>query len=93
VSLSNFSHGGQQFNLLEAEKREKLEKLTQATDGLRNRFGFDSVQFGGSLRHEGRNSNEGWGLRQTKRRNQSEAEASLRKKPTGPPDEPGFDLD
>jgi DNA polymerase IV len=93
VSLSNFSHGGQQFNLLEAEKREKLEKLTQAADGLRNRFGFDSVQFGGSLRHEGRNTNEGWGLRQTKRKNQSEADAAPRKQNNEPLDEPDLDLD
>jgi len=28
----------------------KLEKLTRAADGLRNRFGFGSVQFGGSLK-------------------------------------------
>jgi DNA polymerase IV len=50
VSLSNFSHGGEQLDLLQAERREKLQKLTQATDRLRNRFGFSKVQFGGSLR-------------------------------------------
>jgi hypothetical protein len=43
-------HGGQQLDLLDAERREKLEKLTQATDRLRDRFGFGAVQFGGSLR-------------------------------------------
>jgi DNA polymerase-4 len=52
VALSGFSHGNEQLDLLESEKRGKLEKLAQATDGLRNRFGFDSVQFGGSLRSD-----------------------------------------
>ncbi len=50
TSLSGFTHGGEQLDLLQAEQREKLQKLTQATDQLRNRFGFDKVQFGGSLR-------------------------------------------
>jgi DNA polymerase IV len=50
VSLSNFSHGGEQLDLLQAERREKLQKVTQATDRLRDRFGFSKVQFGGSLR-------------------------------------------
>ncbi|MDQ1406540.1 MAG: polymerase [Acidobacteriaceae bacterium] len=50
VSLSNFSHGGEQLDLLQAERREKLQKLTQATDRLRDKFGFTKVQFGGSLR-------------------------------------------
>lgn len=52
VALGGFSHGSEQMDLLESEKRGKLEKLVQATDGLRNRFGFDSVQFGGSLRKD-----------------------------------------
>jgi DNA polymerase-4 len=52
VSLSNFSHGGEQLELLNAERRGKLEKLTQAADRLRDRFGFGAVQFGGSLRQE-----------------------------------------
>jgi DNA polymerase IV len=52
VALSGFSHGNEQLYLLDSEKRGKLEKLAQATDGLRNRFGFDSVQFGGSLRND-----------------------------------------
>src|ERR1700724_1719108 len=50
VSLSNFSHGGEQVDLLQVERREKLQKLTQATDRLRDRFGFSKVQFGASLR-------------------------------------------
>jgi DNA polymerase IV len=50
VSLSALTHGAEQLDLLSAERRAKLEKLTRATDLLRDRFGFDSVQFGGSLR-------------------------------------------
>jgi DNA polymerase-4 len=49
VSLGNLTHGGEQFDLLDAERRAKLEKLTAATDRLRDRFGFGTVQFGGSL--------------------------------------------
>ena len=52
VSLSNFSHGGEQLDLLQAERRDKLQKLTQATDRLRDKFGFSKVQFGGSLRRD-----------------------------------------
>jgi DNA polymerase-4 len=55
VSLSNFSHGGEQLDLLQAERREKLQKLTQATDRLRDKFGFTKVQFGGSLRRSDSN--------------------------------------
>jgi DNA polymerase IV len=50
VSLSGFTHGGEQLDLLHAEQREKLQKVTQATDRLRDRFGFNKVQFGSSLR-------------------------------------------
>jgi DNA polymerase-4 len=52
VGLSAFTHGGQQLDLLDAERREKLEKLTEAADRLRDRFGFNKVQFGGSLRRD-----------------------------------------
>ncbi|HXH66621.1 MAG TPA: DNA polymerase IV [Candidatus Limnocylindrales bacterium] len=52
VALSAFSHGAQQLDLLESGRREKLEKLTQAADKLRDKFGFTSVQFGGSLRRD-----------------------------------------
>ena len=52
VALSGFQHGEGQLDLLDAERREKLEKLTRATDKLRDRFGFGKVQFGGSL-HSG----------------------------------------
>jgi DNA polymerase-4 len=52
VSLGGLTHGVEQLDLLSAERRAKLEKLTRATDRLRDRFGFGSVQFGGSLRSE-----------------------------------------
>jgi len=49
VSLGGLTHGAQQLDLLSPERRSKLEKLTRAADNLRDRFGFDSVKFGGSL--------------------------------------------
>ena len=49
VALSSFSAGSGQLDLLEPERREKLERLARATDELRDRFGFSKVQFGGSL--------------------------------------------
>jgi DNA polymerase-4 len=49
VSLSGLTHGKVQLDLLEAERRARLEKLTSAADRLRDRFGFNKVQFGGSL--------------------------------------------
>ena len=54
VALSALSHGAEQLDLLEADRRDKLKKLTEATDRLRDKFGFGSVQFGGSLRRDGR---------------------------------------
>ncbi|HEV3220332.1 MAG TPA: DNA polymerase IV, partial [Candidatus Acidoferrales bacterium] len=50
VALSSFTHGGKQLDLLDAPRREKLERLAQATDALRDRFGFSKIQFGGSMR-------------------------------------------
>src|SRR5712672_4123414 len=52
VSLGGLTHGAKQLDLLPPERRAQLEKLTRATDHLRDRFGFGSVQFGGSLRAE-----------------------------------------
>ncbi|PYT92513.1 MAG: DNA polymerase IV [Acidobacteria bacterium] len=49
VSLNGLTHGNEQLDLLEKERREKLAKLTKAADRLRDRFGFGKVQFGGSL--------------------------------------------
>jgi DNA polymerase-4 len=52
VAFSGLTHGNQQLDLLDPERRLKLDKLTRAADTLRNRFGFDKVQFGGSLRRD-----------------------------------------
>jgi len=52
VSLSGLTHGGEQLDLLDAERRTKQEKLTSAADRLRDRFGFGKLQFGGSLRRD-----------------------------------------
>src|SRR5262249_14770126 len=52
TALSNLTHGGEQLDLLDAGRREKLEKLTRAADGLRDRFGFEKLQFGGSLKRD-----------------------------------------
>jgi len=49
VALSSFSAGSGQLDLLDPGRREKLERLARATDGLRDRFGFSKVQLGGSL--------------------------------------------
>jgi DNA polymerase-4 len=49
VALSNFTHGGEQLDLLDASRREKQERIAQATDALRDRFGFSKIQFGGSM--------------------------------------------
>jgi len=49
TALSNLTNGGEQLNLLDASRREKLDKLTRAADSLRDRFGFGKIQFGGSL--------------------------------------------
>ncbi len=52
VALSSLSHGSRQLDLLDAGRREKLERLARATDRLRDRFGFSKLQLGGSLRQE-----------------------------------------
>jgi DNA polymerase IV len=49
VALTSFSGGPQQFDLLEPDRREKLERLAQAADRLRDKFGFSKLQYGGSL--------------------------------------------
>jgi DNA polymerase-4 len=50
VSLANFSQEARQLDLLDGDRREKLERLVRAADRLRDRFGFSKLQFGGSLR-------------------------------------------
>jgi DNA polymerase IV len=52
AALSGLCHGAKQLDLLEADRREKLDRLTKAADGIRDKFGFGSVQFGGSLRRD-----------------------------------------
>lgn len=52
ASLSNFSSRSGQLDLLDPDRREKLERLARATDGLRDRFGFTKLQLGGSLSHK-----------------------------------------
>src|ERR1041384_3753637 len=52
VALSGLCHGGEQLDLLDSERRAKLDKLTRAADSLRDRFGFGKIQYGGSLRRE-----------------------------------------
>ena len=52
VALSGLCHGAAQLDLLEGDRREKLDNLTKAADLLRDKFGFGSVQFGGSLRRD-----------------------------------------
>lgn len=53
VALSSFlaaSTATGQLELLDLPNREKLERLAQATDRVRERFGFSKLQLGGSLR-------------------------------------------
>lgn len=49
VAFSGLTHGEAQLDLLDPQRRAKLEKLSKAADSLRDRFGFGKVQFGGSL--------------------------------------------
>ncbi len=58
VALTSFTHGGEQLDLLDASRREKLERLAQATDALRDRFGFSKIQFGGSMTKASRDEKE-----------------------------------
>jgi DNA polymerase-4 len=52
VALESFSADARQLDLLDAGRKEKLERLARATDALRDRFGFSKVQFGGSLQRD-----------------------------------------
>jgi DNA polymerase-4 len=49
VKASHLEHGTFQRGLLEAPQQDKLERVMQTTDKLRERFGFDAVQFARSL--------------------------------------------
>ncbi|PYU08275.1 MAG: DNA polymerase IV [Acidobacteria bacterium] len=52
VAFSGLTHENEQLDLLDPSRRAKLDKLSRAADSLRDRFGFNKVQFGGSLRRE-----------------------------------------
>jgi DNA polymerase-4 len=52
VELSSFYAAPGQLDLLNPDRREKLERLARATDQLRDRFGFSKIQLGGSLSKE-----------------------------------------
>lgn len=49
VALTSFTSASGQLDLLDAHRREKLQRLAKTTDKLRDKFGFTKVQFGGSL--------------------------------------------
>ncbi len=49
VRASNLGKAVFQLNLLEAHKREKLDRALQAADKLRERYGFEAVQLARSL--------------------------------------------
>lgn len=54
VSFSSFETAvaPRQLDLLDPQRRERLERVARATDALRDRFGFGTVQFGGSLQNK-----------------------------------------
>jgi DNA polymerase-4 len=52
VALSELSHASPQLSLLDATQRERQEKLARAADRLRDKFGFEKIQRGGSLRND-----------------------------------------
>jgi len=54
VALSSFTHGAAQMDLLDAGRRERMERLARATDKLREKFGFSKVQLGGSINKDRR---------------------------------------
>lgn len=59
VALASFSAAPGQLDLLDPGRREKLERLAQATDRLRDRFGFEKLQLGGSLGNRDRREEPG----------------------------------
>jgi DNA polymerase-4 len=60
VELTMFSAGSGQLDLLDPERRDKLERLVRATDRLRDRFGFSKVQRAGSLAAKVRDEEKRW---------------------------------
>jgi DNA polymerase IV len=59
VALASFSAAPGQLDLLDPGRQEKLERLAQATDRLRDRFGFEKLQLGGSLGNRSRREEPG----------------------------------
>ena len=53
VALTGLGAAERQLDLLDSDRHEKLKKLARAADRLRDRFGFDKIQLGGSLREPG----------------------------------------
>jgi DNA polymerase IV len=53
VKASNLERDVFQLNLLDAPKREKLDRVLNATDQLRKRYGFDAVKLARSLDEPG----------------------------------------
>lgn len=49
VALSGFGPGSSQMELLDAGRRERLERLARAADRLRDRYGFGKVMLGSSV--------------------------------------------
>ena len=49
VRASNLEHSTFQRNLLEAPQRDKLDRVLEAADKVRDRFGFDAVRLARSL--------------------------------------------
>lgn len=49
IALSTLTPVPEQLSLLDAARRERLERLARATDAVRNRFGFTAVQTAKSL--------------------------------------------
>lgn len=49
VALTQFSAGSGQLPLLDPGAGDRLKRLAQAADSLRDRFGFSKLQLGGSL--------------------------------------------
>jgi len=49
VRASNLERAPFERNLFEAQQREKLDRLYEAADKVRDRFGFDAVRLARSL--------------------------------------------
>ncbi|HVB29346.1 MAG TPA: DNA polymerase IV [Terriglobia bacterium] len=52
VRASNLESSSVQLGLLDSAKREKLDRILQAADKVRKRYGFESLQLARSLEHD-----------------------------------------